>query len=671
MSFATNDYAVNMNGESRTEVSLSSRMIRIGILSAACLLGLSLGTAAQPRWVKDMVDLAQTVKVDKDATVVVLSSSKEVKIGSDGHSIAKIRRAVKVLSPAGSEKAILSELTSPTRKIKNIEGWLVRENGTVEDMKKDWIGEMDATYRAGYYDDNRSLVASFPGVESGDVVAFEYKVVETDALLGRNQRFVLQFVEPTIRSEFTVEIPGGWALFQTGRHSDETQRIRTKNGYTWLTDRLDYQPIEPFMPQASDILRWIEVSAYDPTSSREDQFADWGAVATWTHDLQQPSNAVDEQTVSAARQLCEGLTDPVEQMTAIAQYVRDKIRYVAVELGAGRFEPRQPHTTQQNGYGDCKDKTALMRAMLKAVDIPSEAVLANTRRPIDPDFPCPLQFNHVIIGIPISDYFECGEWPTACIDGWLYYDPTDDRFDLGHISSQLRGTFVLRTSEKDSSVLCLPELSPTDYERLNFANIELSPDGSILARVRTTYYGLLAAETAFGWKSRAISEWTKDQIKRFARAMQDPRITEIRREVADDSVWVSFVLEGRNMVSESGGRSLLKADIFHADQTNSLVGKRRVHPVSFGKPRLEQTIIAWQLPPDWRAGTPPSPITDSCEIASISSQIEVREGEISFLSRVEYLGGELEDSAYKTAKAFTGKVRAAESTRVFLTKGDH
>jgi transglutaminase-like putative cysteine protease len=72
-----------------------------------------------------------------------------------------------------------------------------------------------------------------------------------------------------------------------------------------------------------------------------------------------------------------------------------KIRYVGISFGLGRLQPHTAARVLHNAYGDCKDQTALLSALLKAAGFRAYSVLttpgAGVAVPGVPEFE---QFNH-------------------------------------------------------------------------------------------------------------------------------------------------------------------------------------------------------------------------------------------------------------------------------------
>src|SRR5207302_5746722 len=63
---------------------------------------------------------------------------------------------------------------------------------------------------------------------------------------------------------------------------------------------------------------------------------------------------------------------------AALKLVQDRIRYIALTMGAGGYVPANAETTWARRFGDCKAKTALLLAILHELKIESEPVIVNS-----------------------------------------------------------------------------------------------------------------------------------------------------------------------------------------------------------------------------------------------------------------------------------------------------
>ena len=631
------------------------------------ILLLTASAGAQPAWVKEAIDRGAEVKPHKDASVLILHSVTQVTISQNGRAIRSNCWAGRVLTRAGVDAVTLHEKVTSTRKVKDLKGWQIKPDGKKVILEKDWIVEIDLDQAAGYYDDDRSLIASFSDVKPGDVVAYEYTVEENDPWTGYYQAFTFQVSEPVLWAQFTMTIPPGWQTYMSTQQTEPVQSTSTDNRYVWSASNLEYRPEEPLMPSWSLLSRHVAVTCFYPRSSGQQGHRDWRSVAAWMRSLQDRACADTVALAGIVNEVCGDLAEPGARLRAVAHYVRDNIRYVAVEMGAGRFQPRAVATTLANRYGDCKDKVALVRAMLALVGIPSEAAGALAGESVDPDFPSPFQFNHVIIAIPITAVPDLLPYPNATVDGWLYFDPTDEATDLGRLPSGLSGTYVLKTSVDDSAVTRLPCLEPADQRRVYRVAAELKPDYSLQAQVTVVDYGVWGSASKHEYCTSAKKDLVEAWQERFAGVMQSPILSDFTTGADGDSAWVSFALVGERVASEAGPYHLLNTDFLHGDQLDNLTAAERVHPISFGNPTEITTTINWQLPPDWGTEGKSELIRDSCALATVDCLV-AGDSVLTLESRIVFYGGTVGPEQYDQVKRYNKSMRASQRVRTFLKK---
>ena len=118
-----------------------------------------------------------------------------------------------------------------------------------------------------------------------------------------------------------------------------------------------------------------------------------------------------------ADQITKGISDPKMQAEVLYYWVSKEIRYVAIYLGAGGVVPHYADEIIVNRYGDCKDKTTLLIALLNAKGIPASAAEINSSNSYDlPKLAVLGPFNHLITYLPTWD---------------MYLDPTAERAPFG------------------------------------------------------------------------------------------------------------------------------------------------------------------------------------------------------------------------------------------------
>src|SRR5262249_9446865 len=128
---------------------------------------------------------------------------------------------------------------------------------------------------------------------------------------------------------------------------------------------------------------------------------DWHRVSAWQAAFADPSAEVTPAIQAKSDELIRASKSEIEKIRAIAAFVQ-QTNYVSVDLNVMHGGGYIPHPASQvlaKNYADCKDKAALMRALLKAAGIDSYEVViySGDRQFVRPEWPSPMQFNHAIV----------------------------------------------------------------------------------------------------------------------------------------------------------------------------------------------------------------------------------------------------------------------------------
>ncbi len=153
----------------------------------------------------------------------------------------------------------------------------------------------------------------------------------------------------------------------------------------------------------------------------------WREVGLWYQGLLAALPRRSPAVRGLAAELVAGAETPRRRLEAILAFLRRKVRYVAVEVGIGGYRPSAPEEVLTRKWGDCKDKSLLLVDLLGEAGIealPALVLLGEDRR-IDPEFPSPAQFNHLIVAVP-EDAVETADGDPVA-GGYLFLDPTQTR----------------------------------------------------------------------------------------------------------------------------------------------------------------------------------------------------------------------------------------------------
>ena len=248
------------------------------------------------------------------------------------------------------------------------------------------------------------LSANLPveGLRVGDMLRLRMSITnKDDALGGRAQLAVPLIAEParigsgSYRLSWRADDKLQWKSFANG----VTLKPVRKGAYFELPVTL---PIAKQAEMPSD----APMRFRSPPLIEASTFSGWSDVSKVMAPLYATAGTIADDSPLAAEvaAIKAATTDPLERAAKALQLVQDKVRYLAVGMDGGNYVPQTPAKTWDVRYGDCKAKTLLLLAMLHAMDIDAEPVLAHAQLgdAVASRLPTALAFNHVIVKATIG-----------------------------------------------------------------------------------------------------------------------------------------------------------------------------------------------------------------------------------------------------------------------------
>ncbi len=245
-----------------------------------------------------------------------------------------------------------------------------------------------------------------------------------------------------------------------GRLPDSNGRAR------WQWKKTDHKAIEI----ETLMLDFIDSSPRVMMTSFKN-FEDLGA-AYWSEAAKR--SAVTPEIKALADEITKDLTTPEKQANAIYLWVNKNIRYLSIVADRSGWIPNSAGDILTNRYGDCKDYTTILVALLKAKGIESYPVII--RADFGDWFPkvaAPSFFNHAILYIPSLN---------------LFADATAPNSRLGLITQLIVGKKAFLAGSK-TGVVETPVNRPEDNQITSSIHIDLSPTGNVKAKSTNAYVG--------------------------------------------------------------------------------------------------------------------------------------------------------------------------------------
>jgi hypothetical protein len=364
--------------------------------------------------------------------------------------------------------------------------------------------------------------------------------------------------------------------------------------------------------------------------------ASWQDIGKWYAALTTDRRLVSPEIKQKVLDLTAGSKDTLSKLRALTGFTQKEIRYVAIEVGIGGYQPHPADSVYVNRYGDCKDKATLLAAMLHEIGIDSFYVLVNTRRGvIAPDYPPGLNFNHVILAIPLpadvqdNDLLAIVTHPRY--GRLLLFDPTSTLTPLGYLPSVEQANYGMLAAADGGELIRMP-LLPAVVNRLGrAAHLTLSPDGSIAGSVEEIRQGNLAEMS----RSRLLAAQGADRAK-VIESFLGSFLPNFRLTAASlgnleqyDKIFVlNYQFSVPNYAQSAGDLLLVRPRILGEKASTILEEKDRKYGIEFETATSETDLFEVTLPPGYVPDELPRPLKIDYDFATYSSKVEMTDGNV-------------------------------------------
>jgi len=456
--------------------------------------------ASLPDWAAATAETAPEVPPGPPNTPSrVLYSEVRTAVQTDGTLRIRRRFALQALSVETDTVSTGWYPFGDTTKVTAVRAWHLPPH---ERAKKSRSIPVDVAVGDAFLSGSKVRLLEVEGVKKGSLVFYEFEAIEKPYFLSLSHLFYEG--APVDRARFELETPPGWSVRSVWlRHPGPDPRV-AGTLRSWELRGLSAPEEERLAPDAADEAPLLGINLSPPPEIRvaPATFSDWSSVSRWYSDLSRGRADVTPAVETAVRQAISSLgTSPAEILLSAGTMVRDRVRYVAVELGLAGFRPRPAGETLAKLYGDCKDKGTLLQAALAAEGISSYPVLINLGgAKTVPQDPPVWGFNHFIVaaavppGQNLPDRFTSAQMTDPDLGRLVLIDPTSDTTSIGSLPAALAGQTGLVAAGMRGKLITLPAGNPSDHQLQRHLVGRLGDDGDLHMVRESRFTGELAAE---------------------------------------------------------------------------------------------------------------------------------------------------------------------------------
>ncbi|MGE5646579.1 MAG: DUF3857 domain-containing protein [Acidobacteriota bacterium] len=639
-----------------------------GLLAAAALCF----AEDAPEWARQAAAM-KTPEYPARVGEVVLLNSETLTVSPDGRRTMRERKAVRIARRGGSVSAVRI-YNERSGRIAEFRAWLLPPAGKAIAFGKDHI--IDAALDLGnLYDEARQKIIQCPeGAEPGSVFAWE--VVEEEKSVFTQGRWLFQLDEPVLVSRFVLSLPPGWEARGTVFNRDGVAPSVSGSQYTWELRDLPWIEPEEYSPEVTALVPWLGYSFFPSGegSGRLEAVKDWAAVAALSAGFADPAAAVTDSVRVKASELARNAPGELEKIRAIAAFVQ-QTTYVAVATNVSRGGGYTPHPASlvlTRNYGDCKDKVALLRALLAAAGIESYdvSIYSGDRHAVRREWPALSQFNHAIAAIRVSPSVAL---PTVIehpgVGRLLMFDPTSRTTPVGDLPEFEQGSLALVSTAAHGALIEMPRLPPAANRVETSAEAVMDRLGGVRGTIRRQYHG-----QSGGYWRKLLLDKGADELKRafertLARHLGGMSVEKCdAAEGATDRFDVAIDLAANPFGQIMQDRLLLvRPGQFGSISEYGFQARERKWPVELSA-SLRHDVVRVKLPAGYEPDEVPEAVRLDTPYGAYSASWTVAGGEVTFEQTLTVHETLAPAAEYAGVRAFFDKVAGAQASAVVMLR---
>jgi hypothetical protein len=646
-------------------------------IAGCALLAVPVVAYAKPDSVPDWVRTAASQALPSyspETNAVVLLDDVTYTVAPDGKAERHVRRVVKILRPQGRRESKIQVNFDKDTKILAMHVWGIGADGHEYAMKDSEYTDVGYDANGIAFQDDKARVATAPGADPGGVIAYEYSQRIRPYVTEETWEF--QEDIPSLEQSFTLELPAGYTYGAAWAHHAAAQASDMEGkGWRWELKDIPAVNLErvPMSPAWGSLAGRMTVHYAGPGVALATD-GTWKSIGQWYGQLAKDRLNATPEIAAKATELTAGKSDFYDKAEAIAVFVQKDIRYVAIEVGIGGYQPHAAGDVFHNRYGDCKDKATLVSALLSSVGIHSALMMVDTERGvIDPDAPS-LVGNHMIAAIELPAGYSSPKLHSVVTaktgKKYLIFDPTWNLTPFGQLESNLQGSYGILMEGADSEAIRLPVLEPALNTIHRSASFQLQPDGSLKGAVTEKRFGDLAEHRREMYRSGDAKEQREYLDHVLERDFTTFAATDVKAENVESlnkDFTLTYSLTADRYARSMGPLLMVRPRVL-GDLGMSPDRKKRTVPIDLGETMQATDEYSIELPPGYTVDEMPDPVKLDVGFAAYQSASELKGNAIHYTRTYTVREVSLAAERYADVQKLAGVIEADEQSRAVLKK---
>ncbi len=523
---------------------------------------------------------------------------------------------------------------------------------------------LDATGRRQEVTSMHGGKVRYPALQEGSVVVLQYQHTERPSgYLSHhltNSWLFQHNLEQVVKARWVLALPKDRKLsvHLQGEVAHKQASEGARHVHTFSATNVPPLRLEPGSPPAGDLLAMAKVSTVPS----------WGYFSEWGRSLTAEVFEMSPDLKRALEKLVAGKKTRAQKLDAIYHFALTKVRYQQdYETFIAGVKPHPAASVLARGYGDCKDKSVLIIAMLRHLGFKAHLALIRVRRAgkVIANVPSQ-QFNHAVVYLPPQPGVE-GKGVGSGEAGGRFLDATAENLGMDVLRQDVQGTLALVLFEDEYKLVPVPYQAAEKNMSELVLDLTLEKDGSAQVEMVWSMRGKMAGALRKPLQNQQI-------LRQYAQGLV--------HNLYSGCTLVKPSVEGTTSITEplhmkvsaacakaarAEEKTLrLRLPRLFAKVSNLATWSERKHPLFFGPPELMEGKVTVKLPAGVKVKSLPEAMdqTSPCHTAA-GKWITTAQGKVTYFQTFKRTCAELTTDKYPAfRKAISELARHLEAEAV-------
>ncbi len=421
-----------------------------------------------------------TLAKDNSYGAIILLDEVKNSFDAQGREVWYEHELIQVLNQKGIQEfgEVVIPFSTKYQRLKVLKAVTILPNGQRVKPTKDAYNVVSPPFvmQAPIYSDIKYQTISMPALCPGAVIEYAYELRTIKSYMPGQfwAKNIFQQEYPVKRAIYALSVPKSKIpkIILKHIHLRPKKEVRGDQiTFIWEVQNLPAIDAEPYAPPLEELAASIALSTVPS----------WDKVARWYYDLAKDALKPDIAIKKKAKELTKDCKDEWAKIKAIYNYVAQNIRYVGVEFGINGYKPHPASQIFRLRYGDCKDHSTLLIAMLRSVGIKAYAVLIPTTEiaNLNERLPMPGAFDHEITAVLVHGKY-------------IFLDSTAESTPCGQLPPSDQGRRVLLVKDGRAVLVATPVFGPKVNQEIYKARFWLDAEGVLKGTGKLVYTGVYA-----------------------------------------------------------------------------------------------------------------------------------------------------------------------------------